>query len=235
MTEDQRVMIEQLRTELDQWRETEKHHAEELRTVWARNAELIEETDRLRLKLREQAVDIRDLLGLRQGNERLLAELAAKQARIDELMLEHDPEAMSEAQVKAWGEAQKPVAWQDVHTLCDLYHNKPAQVEVRPLYAAPVPSDQTEALKVCIAALLECGPCMEPDCKAPQSEAIAVAVEVATKAIAAGAAPAPAPSVPDVDALAQFIRKIDGNNCCGAGDLAERIVEWLAAAQEDAK
>lgn len=42
----------------------------------------------------------------------------------------------------------------------------------------------------------------------------------------------PAPSVPDVDALAQFIREIDGKHQLGAGALAERIVEWLAAAQE---
>lgn len=40
----------------------------------------------------------------------------------------------------------------------------------------------------------------------------------------------PAPSVPKVDALAQFIREIDGRHELGAGALAERIVEWLAAA-----
>ena len=45
----------------------------------------------------------------------------------------------------------------------------------------------------------------------------------------------PAPSVPDVDALAQFIREIDGKHQLGAGALAERIVEWLAAAQESKK
>ncbi|MCP5353324.1 MAG: hypothetical protein H6926_09095 [Chromatiales bacterium] len=39
----------------------------------------------------------------------------------------------------------------------------------------------------------------------------------------------PAPSAPDVDALAQFIREIDGAHQLGAGVLAERIVEWLAA------
>lgn len=32
----------------------------------------------------------------------------------------------------------------------------------------------------------------------------------------------------DVDALAQFIRKVDGNNRMGAGALAEKISEWLA-------
>ena len=42
----------------------------------------------------------------------------------------------------------------------------------------------------------------------------------------------PAPSAPDVDALAQFIREIDGKHQLGAGALAERIVEWLAAAPE---
>ena len=42
----------------------------------------------------------------------------------------------------------------------------------------------------------------------------------------------PAPSVPDVDALAQFIREIDGKHQLGAGALAERIVEWLAAVPE---
>ena len=35
-----------------------------------------------------------------------------------------------------------------------------------------------------------------------------------------------------MDALAQFIREIDGDNRLGAGALAERIVEWLAAAPE---
>lgn len=43
---------------------------------------------------------------------------------------------------------------------------------------------------------------------------------------------ASAPSVPDVDALAQFIREIDGKHQLGAGVLAERIAEWLAAARE---
>jgi len=42
----------------------------------------------------------------------------------------------------------------------------------------------------------------------------------------------PAPTVPDVDALAQFIREIDGKHQMGAGVMAERIVEWLAAAPE---
>lgn len=40
---------------------------------------------------------------------------------------------------------------------------------------------------------------------------------------------AQAPEGPDVDDLAQFIRQIDGNHTMGAGALAERIVEWLAA------
>ena len=38
--------------------------------------------------------------------------------------------------------------------------------------------------------------------------------------------------VPEVDALAQFIRKIDGAHRLGAGILAEHIVAWLAAAPE---
>ena len=42
----------------------------------------------------------------------------------------------------------------------------------------------------------------------------------------------PAPSIPEVDALAQFIREIDGAHRLGAGVLAERIVAWLAAAPE---
>ena len=42
----------------------------------------------------------------------------------------------------------------------------------------------------------------------------------------------PAPSVPDVDALAQFIREVDGSHQLGAGVLAERIAEWLKAAPE---
>lgn len=41
-----------------------------------------------------------------------------------------------------------------------------------------------------------------------------------------------APSVPDVDALAQFIREVDGSHQLGAGVLAERIAEWLKAAPE---
>jgi hypothetical protein len=39
----------------------------------------------------------------------------------------------------------------------------------------------------------------------------------------------PAAAVPDIDALAQFIRKVDGTHHMGAGALAERIVEWLLA------
>lgn len=41
-----------------------------------------------------------------------------------------------------------------------------------------------------------------------------------------------APSGPDVDALAQFIREVDGSHQLGAGVLAERIAEWLKAAPE---
>lgn len=37
--------------------------------------------------------------------------------------------------------------------------------------------------------------------------------------------------VPQVDDLAQFIRQIDGNHTMGAGAMAERICEWLTAAQ----
>lgn len=42
----------------------------------------------------------------------------------------------------------------------------------------------------------------------------------------------PAPSVPDADELAHFIRRIDGAHDLGASDLAEKIVDWLAAAPE---
>lgn len=31
----------------------------------------------------------------------------------------------------------------------------------------------------------------------------------------------------DPDSLAQFIRKVDGNNTLGAGALAENICQWL--------
>ena len=41
-----------------------------------------------------------------------------------------------------------------------------------------------------------------------------------------------APSVPDVDALAQFIRRIDGAHQLGAAMLAERIADRLAASPE---
>lgn len=43
------------------------------------------------------------------------------------------------------------------------------------------------------------------------------------------AATTAAHGVPDVDALAQFIRAIDGNNSLGAGALAERICDWTNA------
>lgn len=42
-----------------------------------------------------------------------------------------------------------------------------------------------------------------------------------------------APSAVDVDLLAQFIRKIDGNNSMGAGALAEKIIDWLSAARSE--
>lgn len=42
----------------------------------------------------------------------------------------------------------------------------------------------------------------------------------------------PAPSVPDVDALAQFIRKVDGAHQLGALMLAEHIAGWLASSPE---
>lgn len=35
-------------------------------------------------------------------------------------------------------------------------------------------------------------------------------------------------SVPDVDALAQFIRSVDADNRLGAGALAEHICRWLS-------
>lgn len=48
------------------------------------------------------------------------------------------------------------------------------------------------------------------------------------------ARPVPAQAVPDVDALAQYIRSIDGQNSLGAGALAERIVEWMEAPEHKA-
>lgn len=48
------------------------------------------------------------------------------------------------------------------------------------------------------------------------------------------ASPVPAQAVPDVDALAQYIRSIDGQNSLGAGALAERIVEWMEAPEHKA-
>lgn len=42
----------------------------------------------------------------------------------------------------------------------------------------------------------------------------------------------PSPSVPDADELAHFIRRIDGAHGLGASALAEKIVDWLAAAPE---
>ena len=47
-----------------------------------------------------------------------------------------------------------------------------------------------------------------------------------------GAQTQPAPSVPDADELAHFIRRIDGAHDLGASALAEKIVDWLAAAPE---
>ena len=52
------------------------------------------------------------------------------------------------------------------------------------------------------------------------------------EAFAAGARSQPAPSVPDADELAHFIRRIDGAHDLGASALAEKIVDWLAAAPE---
>lgn len=44
-----------------------------------------------------------------------------------------------------------------------------------------------------------------------------------------------APAVtPDVDALAQFIRQVDGKHTMGAGVLAQHICDWLTGAQEQA-
>jgi hypothetical protein len=42
----------------------------------------------------------------------------------------------------------------------------------------------------------------------------------------------PTSAAADVDALAQFIRSIDGRNSMGAGVLAEHICEWLATTPE---
>lgn len=39
---------------------------------------------------------------------------------------------------------------------------------------------------------------------------------------------------PDVDALAQFIRQVDGKHTMGAGALAQHICDWLPGAQEQA-
>ena len=41
--------------------------------------------------------------------------------------------------------------------------------------------------------------------------------------------------VPDVDALAQHIRRVNGNNSMGAGVLAESILDWLASATQQAE
>jgi hypothetical protein len=53
------------------------------------------------------------------------------------------------------------------------------------------------------------------------------------------AAPAPAepvaPRVPDVDALAQIIREVDGDHSLGAGALAEAIIEKITAAPAPAE
>ena len=43
-----------------------------------------------------------------------------------------------------------------------------------------------------------------------------------------------AKAVPDVDELAQFIRRINGANEMGAGLLAEAIVGWLDLAKQEA-
>ena len=42
----------------------------------------------------------------------------------------------------------------------------------------------------------------------------------------------PAPAIPDVDTLAQIIRRVNGDNTFGAGALAEAIIGVLAAAPE---
>jgi hypothetical protein len=43
----------------------------------------------------------------------------------------------------------------------------------------------------------------------------------------------PQPAVPDVDDLAQELRRVNGFNSMGAGDLAEHIVAWLSATKGD--
>lgn len=40
------------------------------------------------------------------------------------------------------------------------------------------------------------------------------------------------PAVPAVEALAQFIRKVDGNNDMGAGSPAEHICNWIVEGQK---
>lgn len=79
--------------------------------------------------------------------------------------------------------------------------------------AQPAPSVPTVAAAAAMGA--KCGPALEGERLAVEDNFVQ-----------------PAPSVPDVDALAQFIREIDGAHRFGAGALAERIVEWLAAAPE---
>lgn len=50
-----------------------------------------------------------------------------------------------------------------------------------------------------------------------------------------GAQQQAASASPDVGALAQFIRSIDGWHSMGAGVLAEHICEWFAALANDAE
>ena len=58
----------------------------------------------------------------------------------------------------------------------------------------------------------------------PQTEAAAWEAWQARAAVQA--------NVPDVDALAQFIRRVDGNHQMGAGLLAQNICDWLSAIQK---
>jgi hypothetical protein len=70
-----------------------------------------------------------------------------------------------------------------------------------------------------------CGQCKKADATQAKFDRL---VE-STRAAILTANLQPAPSVPDVDALAQFIRETNGKHQLDTGVLAERIVEWLAS------
>ena len=101
---------------------------------------------------------------------------------------------------------------------------------VSPLYALPgaqpAPSVPREAINKMLTQLMDLAVSNGANSISMPDEYVEVAAWLC------GIPAQPAPSVPDADELAHFIRRIDGAHDLGASALAEKIVDWLAAAPE---